>query len=242
MEKHIKIKTKDSHIIYGVLNTAPKKSNTLLVMVHGLTGDMTDHIFHNGARFFTSKGVDTFRFNLYDGRKDGRSLTHTSVRTHAEDLNTVLKKFRGSYKHIAVVGHSLGGPSVVMANTTLMDSIILWDPTSMPSLEDVSEGMRAPLKKIKEGYLVEWNIAFILGKEMAGEYKHLNPVSHMQNVEVPVKIICAEKFGNAKAGKEYFKHANNPKAYTVIKGATHCFDEWGVEEILFKETLAWIKK
>jgi pimeloyl-ACP methyl ester carboxylesterase len=243
MENPLKLKTKDGFTIYGVLNTSPKKSSALTVFVHGLTGDLTDHIFYNAARFFPSKGIDVFRFNLYDGRKGGRSLVSSSIRTHAADLNQVLKRFRKDYKHIVVVGHSLGGPAVITADTKLMDSIILWDPTGMPSLSDVSEGMKRPLKYIRslKAYLAEWNFTFLLGEEMAKEYDDLQPISLIKNVHVPLKIICAEKAGNAKPGKQYFTNANSPKEYVVIQGATHCFDEWGAEEQLFKETLAWVK-
>lgn len=244
MERALNLKTKDRFTIYGVLNTSPKKSRTLLVLVHGLTSDLSDHIFYNAARFFPGKGIDIFRFNLYDGRKGGRSLVRSSVRTHAEDLNLVLKKFRNEYKHIAVAGHSLGGPVVVIADTTMMDSIVLWDPTPMPDLKDVSEGMKSPLKYLPslKSYLAEWNFSFLLGKEMAREYDTLKPVQKMKDVIAPIKFICAEKEGNAKGGKEYFRAANQPKEYVIIKGATHGFDEWGTEEELFVETLAWIKK
>ncbi|NBD73887.1 alpha/beta hydrolase, partial [Patescibacteria group bacterium] len=32
------------------------------------------------------------------------------------------------------------------------------------------------------------------------------------------------------------------KSLTIIKGATHCFDEEGKEEEVFKETLAWVQE
>lgn len=244
MEKALNLKARDGHAIYGVHNTSLKKSDTLLVLVHGLTGDLTDHIFYNAARFFPAKNIDTYRFNLYDGRKGGRSLVNSSVRTHAEDLNQVLKKFRKQYRHIAVAGHSLGGPSVVTADTSLMDSIILWDPTPMPSMKDVSEGMKSEVvfNKSLNAYLAEWNFTFLMGTEMGKEYDSLNPVERIKDVHVPVKIICAQKDGNAQGGKQYFKIANDPKEYVVLKGATHCFDEWGTEEELFKETLNWIRR
>lgn len=244
MEKAANLKSKDGYTIYGFLNTAPKKSNTLLILVHGLTGDLTDHIFFNAARFFPKKGIDTYRFNLYDGRKGGRSLVSSSVRTHADDLNQVLKKFRKEYRHIAVAGHSLGGPSVITADTSLMDSIILWDPTPMPSKKDVSEGMKSPVlfNKSLDAYVSEWNFTFLMGKEMMDEYDTLKPVQRIKKVHVPVKIISAEKLGNIKGSKEYFKEANSPKAYVTVKGATHCFDEFGTEEQLFSETLDWVKK
>ena len=244
MEKAVNLKSKDGYTIYGVLNTSPKTSDTLLILVHGLTGDLTGHIFYNAARFFPKEQIDTYRFNLYDGRKGGRTLVDSSVRTHAEDLNAVLTRYRKEYRHIAVVGHSLGGPSVITADTSRIDSIILWDPTSMPSKKDVSEGMKNPIRfnKSLDAYIAEWNFSFLMGKEMMEEYDTLKPVQKIKHVHAPIKIICAQKFGNAKPGKDYFKEIQSPKEYMVINGATHCFDEEGTEEVLFEETLSWVRK
>jgi predicted alpha/beta-fold hydrolase len=50
MEKEIRIKTPDRHVIYGTLRIPKKKTGTLLVFVHGLTGHRNEHIFYNGAR------------------------------------------------------------------------------------------------------------------------------------------------------------------------------------------------
>ncbi|MEK6950379.1 MAG: hypothetical protein AABX13_01505 [Nanoarchaeota archaeon] len=57
-----------------------------------------------------------------------------------------------------------------------------------------------------------------------------------------VKIIVAGKGIIVKSGKEYFLQANQPKAFSSIAKATHCFDEEGTEEELFKETWGWVKR
>ena len=50
MEKNLKIKTPDKHIIYGILRMPEKgKAKTLVVHVHGLTGSPNEHFHYNGA-------------------------------------------------------------------------------------------------------------------------------------------------------------------------------------------------
>src|SRR3989304_3753719 len=125
METQLKIKTPDKHIIYGTLRPAKRKSSTLLIFVHGLAGHQDEHIFYNGARYFSEKGINTFRFDLYTGEKGGRILTKCGISTHAKDLDTVVKHFRKKFKEIFVAGHSLGGLTIQASNTDLVDGVIL---------------------------------------------------------------------------------------------------------------------
>ncbi len=55
MEKQVKLKTKDKHIIYGVLNTSSKKCDKLAIFIHGLTGHPNEHTFYNAANQFPKK-------------------------------------------------------------------------------------------------------------------------------------------------------------------------------------------
>ncbi len=68
MEQELRIKIPGTKLkIHGFLRG--KKSAPLVVFVHGLTGNMNEHLFFNGARWFEKKGFATFRFNLYDWEK-----------------------------------------------------------------------------------------------------------------------------------------------------------------------------
>jgi len=218
MEKQIKLKTKDGHTIYGTLNTPTKKSVRLVVFVHGLTGHKNEHQFYNAARFFTKNGFNTFRFDLYSGDKGGRKLSDTTVRTHAADLEVVLKHFKKKFKKIHLVGHSLGGPTIVLADTSHINSIVLWDPSDMLGLKDIVEGQERSLKqnKLSGVYIVDWGVEYLLGKKMAEEFKILKPARLVKNIQKPIKIIAAGK-GNPKGSKEYFKHTNTPKSLVVLK-------------------------
>lgn len=45
MEKELKIKTPDKKLIYGSFVSAGKKSDKLVIFVHGFTGHKNEHIF-----------------------------------------------------------------------------------------------------------------------------------------------------------------------------------------------------
>lgn len=244
MEKQIKLKTKDGHTIYGTLNTSSKKSNALAVFVHGLTGHPNEHHFHGAAQQFPKKGVDVFRFALYTGEKGGRKLSECTITTHTDDLNKVLTHFRSKYKTVAVIGHSLGSPTILKSDTSKVDSIVLWDPSYLAKgSED------RPNKKVKvngkEKYVEEWGTEYLMNPAMVKEWEWFNGENELDvvaNLNKPLKIIAAGKGILIKGSKEYLKVAQDPKDLTIVKGATHCFDEEGKEDILLLETLNWVKK
>ena len=244
MEKQIKLKTKDGHTIYGILNTSSKKSSILAVFVHGLTGHPNEHTFHGAAQQFPKKGVDVFRFSLYTGEKGGRKLSECTLTTHTEDLNKVLNHFRSKYKTIAVVGHSLGSPTILKSDTSKVDSIVLWDPSYLA--EDSGD---RPNKKVKvngkEKYIEEWGTEYLMNPAMVKEWEWFNGKNELDivaNLNKPLKIIAAGNGILVKGSKEYFKVAQKPKNLTIVKGATHCFDEEGKEDTLLSETLKWTKR
>ena len=239
MERNISLKTKDGHLIYGTLRYPRGKITTMVIFVHGLTGHKNEHLFYNGARFFEQKRIATFRFDLYSGEKKGRKLAKSTIHIHAQDLDVVVSHFRKKYKKIFVVGHSLGGPVILLSKTAYFDSVVFWDATY--DLAWLAKECR--YNKCLDTYILQWGTEYLIGKKMVKErLAFLNSDLLVKKITKPIKIICAGKGVLIQGGKRYYQHANSPKEFHIIKGAGHTFDEDGIEEILFDETLKWVKK
>lgn len=248
MEKDVKIKTNDGKYIYGILRLSKNKTRLderpLVVFVHGLTGHKNEHHFFNGARFFEKRGWQTFRFDLYGDEKHSRHLQNCTLEAHAKDLDTVIDYFKSKgVGKIFVAGHSYGGLTILMSKKRKYDAIALWDSSYKPF------GFLKNAKRIKEkgyaGYIEDWGIQFVLGEEMVKEAKKMSGKyceDLIKSINAPVKIIVAGKGGLIKGGQKYFKAANAPKEFAVIKNSTHCFDEDGAEEKLFRETGNWFSR
>lgn len=243
MEKELRLKTKDGHIVYGVLNSTKNRSKKLVIFVHGLTGHPNQHTFYNAAKFFPKKGFSTFRFDLYSGEKRGRLLTHTSIKQHAEDLNLVIEYFRKKYKKLFLVGHSLGGVTILQADYNKSDGIVLWDSSVKKKYHLVGIDDTIRYNKALGKYILKWREEYLISKAMNREMTRLpEPKDLVAAVKVPIKIIVAGKGILVRGGREYYKHASEPKDFALIKNAGHSFNEEGAEEQLFSETLAWVKK
>lgn len=237
MEKDIKIKTTDKHAIYGILNQVNNNKN-LIIFVHGLTGHMNEHIHYNGAKYFANKGFNSFRFGLYSGEKNARELINCTIKTHSKDLNTVVTYFSKKYDNIHLIGHSLGGPSILGANMNNVSSIALWDPSF-----DIAQEFKTDCKFNKKlgAYIIKWGVDCLISKKMYAEVISL-PENMAKKIVKPTKLIFAGKGILYKKWKNYLKNISVKNSVVKIEKASHCFDEEGAEELLFKETYSWFKK
>ena len=237
MEKELKIPIENKKFIYGTLRGV--LGSTLVIFVHGLGSFKDEHIYFNGARFFEKKSYSSFRFDLYNYKKDARKLQDCTLSTHAQDLDAVIKYFKNKgIKTVYVVGHSFGGPTILLSKQKGFDKIVLWDPSINP------KKLEKEVKHIKEfdTYYVDWGAAVIVGRKMIEEARQIEPVKLIKLIHVPIKLIFAGKGElKEKDQKRYFDSANQPKEITVIPDATHNFNEDGTEGRLFDETFKWFE-
>ena len=238
MEKEIKIKTKDKKLIYGTFLEGRKSSTRLVIFCHGFTGNSNEHILFNGASFFSEKGYDTFRFDLYGGHKNARHFETTSLALHGRDITTVVSHFKKQYKKIYLVGHSFGGPSIVLADTKLVDAIVLWDPSFILFKEEKKD---LPRDKELDFHVTNWGMRIIIGDRFIEQLFSMTDYgTSVASVVRPTKVIVAGT-GNKNA-RQYMDHLKAPKSFIRVPNADHCFNNHKAEKRLFEETYEWIKK
>lgn len=238
MEKQILIPLNSKLNIYGTLNTLANKSETLIIFVHGLTGNRNEHHYFNAVPFFTSRGFDTFRFDFYPREAKARTLSESSVTTHVFDLAKVVRFFKDKYKGLILIGHSLGAWTVLKSDLKDIDYIVLWDPTkAYKSLKERDIYFSEGLNK----YILRWGMDILVSKEMIEEWKEAqNPRKVLENLAKPCKFIFAEH-GSYDHWKQFFKYIKVKFESTIIKDSTHCFYEEGTAQKLYEETYQWIR-
>ena len=90
MKDKIELKTDDNHIIYGTLDS--NNNSTLLIFVHGFTGNKDEHHYFNAVPFFIERGFDIFRFDFYSREINARPLIDSSITTQSNDLKLIINK------------------------------------------------------------------------------------------------------------------------------------------------------
>ena len=232
-EREIVLPSNDGRKIYGTLRVAG--SRTLAIFVHGLTGNRNEHLFFNGSRFFSAHGIDSFRFDLYTGQPDARALPQCSLETHSDDLNTVVARFQSEYERLHLIGHSLGAPTILGADTSDATTLVFWDPSN--GAQYCKDSLR--FDERLQLYVLEWGVEALVSKTLIDQWVPITPKA-VERHRKPVKVICA---GNGVLVDDWaaiLGQVESKYAFHVINGASHCFDEDGAEDELFSETLRWL--
>ncbi len=236
-EEKIQLPTSDGHVIFGTMNTAG--NNAVIIFVHGFTGHQNEHHYFNAVPFFLPHHFDTCRFDFYGRKKTkGRPLAESSLTTHKQDLETVIQYCAKQYKKIIVVGHSLGPLVILQSDLSQVSQIVLWDPTTpFHNPAEKHAVFHAELDK----YVFEWEMDFIVSKEMVDEWMAMDLQKYVQELSVPCKIIFAGNSEKYDAWQQYLPHFSVENEHVVVDDATHIFVEKGTEKKLFEETLRWIQ-
>lgn len=242
-ESYWDIPTPDGARIYGATNKSEQANSKCIVITHGLTGHMNQYQFKRAAMTIPCKGYDVIRFNLYWDQPGGRRLHECNLQIHAADLNTVLATMTGGYDKVFVVGHSYGGPTVMVAQPKEARAVSLWDPCfDLP--ETIMKGL--PLTKFDDGYYLDWAIRHVLGKQFVEEgksrYGEDECLVLSEKFGRPVQVVMAEHGGGAHR-KVFWHSRGHPDSQRVdIKEADHSFYNGDTADVLIRETLAFFNR
>lgn len=239
MEKELKIKTTGGKTIQAILRGSLRKP--VIVLVHGLAGNLNEAMHYNAARYFEKQGFSTLRFNLYSWQKGSRKLHETTFSTHGEDIDAVVLYLTDNgAKKIFIAGHSYGFPSILHTKNRIFTAVAAWDgsilPTNHVDLPERSENPKGRI--IDEGYSV------IVGEQMAIDSHTIKSLDLLKTFEQPISFITVDDNvnGNLSGAQRMQKAFKGEKELVVVKGAHHNFAEDGKQEELYKATVKWFKK
>lgn len=180
-DKFIKIKTSDGKWIAATQRGS--FDNPVIVIVHGLAGNMNEAMYYNAARYFEKHGFSSLRMNLYHWQKGYRRLHECTFSTHGKDIDTVLKYLaRHGAKKVFVVGHSFGWPSILHTKERSYRAVAGWDGSKLPySQKEFAKRSEKPKGRVlDEGYLV------IMGDRMAEDSRRFNSLDAVRKFDRPI--------------------------------------------------------
>lgn len=240
-EKEVKFTAEDGKTIYGALNThAGPKCRGLIIYAHGLPSTRNDYTYIQSSRLFAKLGYDTLRISFYDWQKNARNLKDCGFADHVADLENIISKHKRKYKNIYLIGHSWGGPTIILTNCTDVTAVSLWDP-SYNVLFWWSQCIRQEGRKIYLTGAVDCLISETMHHEaLSLTTERCRDLSAL--FEKPLQVIHAKKSFLYKFKESYHTHAQGPTDYHLITKADHCF----LDEDALKETVQythnWFKK
>lgn len=152
-------------------------SDTLVVLLHGLTMSMDLYPMPNLAKDYLSLGYDVLRFDfIAHGKSSGKSLDMT-IEEEIYEARIMIQKFIKNYKKFILVGHSQGGLiASFLAHEFQPDKLILLAPAF--NLKEMIESGFFFGKKIKPNQPVHiWDMKIsenYLKNALNEEYYKLN--------------------------------------------------------------------
>ncbi len=243
MEKLCTIDTQDKHRIYGMHAGGFRKP--LVIILHGMACTMDEVLYERGTAWFQKHGYATYRFNFYDWREGARQLKDMTFSTHVDDFDAVVQHFKErGVKRVYVTGHSFAGPVILASRDQAFDAASLWDPSYGLSFSKRRYNV-PPGTFVQEldGYVMPWGVNPILSSAMVREVDSLSWDTLPAHFKKPLHICVAEKGVLMKGAHAYMKKASEPKKLTIVKGATHYFnDRAGMQERVYRESERWFSK
>jgi pimeloyl-ACP methyl ester carboxylesterase len=245
-EWHWHIETADNYRIYGCTNSDKGSSpDRAIVMVHGLTGNMDEYQHKSAANFFIKHGYDVVRFDLYSDMPGSRSLSHCTLQTHAADLNTVIEQKASAYRKLFLIGHSYGGPTIMVAQPKRATALSLWDPSfDLPARWDPAD--RTDIKQINGVTYLDWGREIIIGEDMLHEarsrYGADECLALSKALDKPIQVVTASEGFYATQGMSWHSAGHPENERITIKGADHCFHNGAVLDDVLAASLNWFDR
>ncbi len=232
--------TSDGKRISGIMYNPPQSSQVAVVLVHGLTGHMTEYLHIMLARYLLRAGLPVFRFNLYGDEANERKFHDSTIRLHVSDTKCVVEHARSlGFSRVVLIGHSLGSPVAIEATDPEISGLVLLDPTGDPKDRIKDWQTYDPRHQLS---FLDWRIRIILGEEWIADAKTFpDPFEQVSKVRCPVQIIAAERAEQMTYCVRYRESLANRPEIQVISGATHCFTEDGAVESVGQAIEDWIQ-
>ena len=136
------------------------KSDTLVVMLHGLTMDSYMYPFNDLAKDIYNLGFDVLRFDFIGHGKSYGESKDMTIKKEIDDAVDMINHFKSGYKQLIIMGHSQGGLIAGnLANIFNPSKLILLCPGY--NLKDCAINRVFFGKKIKDDKPVHiWNMTF----------------------------------------------------------------------------------
>lgn len=194
-------------------------SDSVIVMFHGFTGNKTEagNLFRFLSEYVETAKLSTIRMDWFGHGESDYSFDEIRVPYLQEQSKVVLQYAKEHYKHVYLLGFSMGGAFAMDQVTNDIEKLILLAPAGRMSRlsNDMFEGIEGDIRDL-HGLLLHraFTEGFKTLKQMENASKYQHPILFVQgenDTAVPLK-----------GTKEL--HSELPgSTLHIVKQADHCF-------------------
>ena len=231
--------------LIGVLHVPKEKTDTLIVLAHGLTSNKDRKRYIEIAKSLAKEGYAFLRFDFCgSGESDEDEIT---VKNQIDDLKSALDFAKNKkYNKIGLIGESLGGLISVLVYPDYKKEIKclgLVAPVTQGKSPDLYDGPTIKAEIQKKGFYLKQKDGkiFRVPKEYITERKSVNQKEILSKIKCPVLIIHGNEDNTIppESSKEAMKYLPKDSKLEIIDRADHDLDiKHGIVSII----LNWFKK
>ncbi len=213
--------------IHGLYREVPGVPNApIVVLVHCLTAGKNSTKYYLAARAFEQAGYCSFRYDQYGFGDDARKFLDCTVLIHVADLELVVGTLRAEQpdRPITVVGHSLGGLTILLTRRRAFDAAVLWDTSHTgiwqertASRDATGEG-EAVRREFEDDHTIweprlgcyrfHWAYDILVSEAMLRSMRTVDCTPLIGQLHKPVKLIAAGNTTMLPWQQVYYEHAN----------------------------------
>jgi len=223
------------HTFYGFED---RVGDRCVVFFHGFTGHMAEsgRLFYHLSKQFASKGLSTLRFDWFGHGESDLEFSEARVPLLLEQAEVVLSYALKQYRHVYLLGFSMGGALAMQASRNDVAKLILMAPAYRIGgmKQHYFEGREEPTRDLG---------GIVLHKDFPDGFLALDMVETVKQYDNPILIVQGENDEAVPKGlAEHLHKQLSHSELMVIPQADHCFhnrqmhDEIGKRILLFLNT------
>lgn len=235
--------------LVGALTIPSGATKCAALLLHGGPGGAKEgpsDLYVRLANAIAHVGIASARFDFLGEGESGGDYAMTSADQQVSQCKTINRWLRSTgYEHVALVGESFGATAALGAYEAMdVEALVLLWPAIW-----LLDGTFAPLiPEDWESRLQQFGAIDVEGKNVGrsfveGLFAHSDRENELRKVAVPTLLIHGDADSEVPVMQSHKAHVllNDPKRLVVVPNAGHCLRRPNEQEVVIRETTAWLK-
>lgn len=236
----------ENALIVGMLHTPERKSDTMVIMCHGFTGNKQENkrLFVEAARAFSGAGFSALRFDFFGSGDSAGDFADSAISHNRANLRDAIAFVRSqNYSKIVVLGISMGAASAIITVADQpVDALVLW--STVPDFQQLFSSLFADYQeKIAAVDKIEYD-GWQIKKTFWEDSLQYDVQNAFKNLSLPKLVVqgTADAPLFVSGFQMLQKIALPPCDFYEIPAAGHTFQTVAHRREVIQTTLNWLKR